>query len=191
MEKLQRFGVQLQSEVRMKGSSPILAGHASVFDQGADLRSHIEVIASTAFKRALDDPSTDVRALFNHDPNQLLGRQSSGTLRLGTDSRGLEFEVDLPATSVGKDVQILAERGDLNGASFGFIPDEDTWDTRDGRRIRTHTSVGMLVDVSPVTFPAYAGADVTMRSMQFGRAPVVRSQLIWARHRALYTRKGV
>lgn len=179
---LQRFGVELRTEVR-KGK--ILAGHASVFDQYADLGNHLERIANTAFKRAIDAPDTDVRALFNHDPNQLLGRQSSGTLRLGTDSLGLEFEVDLPDTQVGRDVQILAERGDLTGASFGFIPDEDEWTTVNGRRVRTHNSVRALVDVSPVTFPAYQGAGVAMRSMEFVRPTKnsVRSQLIRARAR--------
>lgn len=180
MSELQVFGVELRSEIK-KGRT--LAGHASVFNQGAELPGHIERIADTAFKRSLDDPATDVRALFNHNPDYLLGRQSSGTLRLGTDSQGLEFEVDLPNTQWGRDVQELAERGDLTGASFGFIPDEDEWATVDGRRVRTHTSVRALVDVSPVTFPAYGGAAVAMRSMQFGRPESLRSQLIRARAR--------
>lgn len=176
---LQRFGVELRSDV--KGRK--LHGHASVFNQGAELPGHVERIAPTAFKRSLDNPDTDVRALFNHNPDYLLGRQSSGTLRLGTDSEGLEFEVDLPNTQWGRDVQELAERGDLTGASFGFIPDEDEWSTeRSGVRVRTHTSVRSLVDVSPVTFPAYGGAGVAMRSMKFERSNQ-RSQLIRARAR--------
>ena len=176
---LQRFGVELRSEIK-KGK--VLYGHASVFNQGAQLPGHIERIAVTAFKRTLDNPATDVRALFNHDPNQLLGRQSVGTLRLGTDSQGLEYEIDLPDTSVGRDVQILAERGDLTGASFGFIPDEDEWETVQGRRVRTHTSVKALVDISPVTFPAYQGASTMLRHMDFsavkndGRANLIRAR---------------
>lgn len=181
MSNLQRFGVELRSELKKNGRT--LAGHASVFNQGAELTGHIERIAPTAFKRVLDNPATDVRALFNHDPSKLLGRQSSGTLRLGTDSQGLEFEVDLPDTTVGRDVQVLAERGDLTGASFGFIPDEDEWETYQGRRVRTHTSVRALVDVSPVTFPAYQGAGVSMRHMEFSAADSGRAKLIRARAR--------
>lgn len=183
MSELQRFAVETRSDI-IKGNK--LAGHASVFNQGADLRSHVEMIDKAAFNAVLAQASTDVRALFNHDPNQLLGRQSSGTLRLGVDSQGLEFEVDLPDTTLGRDIKVLAERGDLTGASFGFIPDEDEWDTVQGRRVRTHTSVAALVDVSPVTFPAYKGAGVMMRSIDFGRPTVVRSQIIRARHAARY-----
>lgn len=184
MPDLTRFRVELRSELK-KGR--ILEGHASVFGQGAELPGHIEMIAPTAFKRALSDPRTDVRALFNHDPSQLLGRQSSGTLRISTDSQGLPFEIDLPDTTVGRDVQVLAERRDITGASFGFIPDEDEWDTVQGRRVRTHTSVGALVDVSPVTFPAYEGAGVALRSIDLSRLTIVtrREQLLRARARHL------
>lgn len=183
---VQRFGALLRAEV----SGGKLVGHASVFDQAADLGSHFEAIAPTAFKRVLDDPQTDVRALWNHNPDHLLGRQASGTLRLGTDSEGLEFEVDLPDTSLGRDIRTLAERGDITGASFAFMPDEDDWSTRDGRRLRTHTSVGRLLDVSPVTWPAYEGAGVALRSFPTGRPVSVRARLIAARHRALYASGG-
>jgi Escherichia/Staphylococcus phage prohead protease len=135
----------------------------------------------TAFDRALADKTTDVRALFNHDPSMLLGRESSGTLKLSVDSEGLPFEVDLPNTSVGRDVRELAERGDLTGASFGFIPGEDEWSrTKDGRQLRTHMSVARLVDVSVVTFPAYQGAGVMLRSLtavpESGRSQLVRAR---------------
>lgn len=179
-----RFGAELRAEVTPKG---MLRGHAAVFDQAADLGPHLEALADTAFKRVLDDKATDVRALWNHNPDHLLGRQASGTLRLGTDSQGLEFEVDLPDTEQGRSVRTLAERGDITGASFAFIPDEDEWSQRDGRRLRTHTSVGQLLDVSPVTWPAYEGAGVALRSWPAGRPASVRSRLILARHRARYT----
>jgi hypothetical protein len=176
-----RFGAELRAEVTPKG---LLVGHAAVFGQVADVGANLEELAASAFTRALADKTTDVRALFNHNPDHLLGRQSSGTLRLGVDSEGLEFEVDLPDTELGRSIRVHAERGDLNGASFAFVPDEDTWSTRDGRRLRTHTSVGRLVDVSPVTFPAYEGAAVALRSWTHDRPASVRARLILARHRA-------
>ena len=118
--------------------------------------------------------------------SDLLGRQSSGTLRLGIDSQGLEFDVDIPNTSYGADIRELVGRGDLTGASFGFVPGEDDWSrTRDGRQLRTHTSVSRLVDVSVVSFPAYEGASVMLRS-DIPAMPIDgRSQLIRARARAL------
>lgn len=181
---VQRFGVQLRAEVTGRK----LTGHAAVFDQVADLGPWgLEALGRSAFDAVLADKATDVRALFNHDPSQLLGRQSSGTLRVGVDDEGLEFEIrDLPNTQAGNDVRELVERGDLTGASFGFVPGDDEWSKAgDGRRLRTHTSVARLVDVSPVTWPAYEGASVSMRSMKFDRPARARSQLIRARARVL------
>ena len=181
-----RYSVELRAEV----SGNTLRGHAAVFGQAAELPGHLERLAPTAFDAALANPDTDVRALLNHDPNLLLGRQSAGTVRLGTDSSGLVFEVDLPDTSYARDLRVLVERGDLNGASFGFVPGEDEWTRQSGRQVRTHTSVKRLVDVSPVTFPAYTSTDVALRTFEFAR-PRGREQLIRARHRARVRPEGV
>lgn len=187
MSTLLRFGVELRAEVK----GDVLHGHAAVFEQIADLPHHGEQLARSAFDAVLADKTTDVRALFNHDPNLLLGRQSAGTLKVSVDSTGLPFEVSLPNTSAGRDVRELAERGDLTGASFAFIPGTDTWSRgKDGRQVRTHTSVARLLDVSPVTFPAYDGASVSMRSMQYGPPSRARSQLVRARARVLLEGKN-
>lgn len=163
-----------------------LGGYAAVFDQTTDLGwQGQERLAQTAFQRALSSPDTDVRALYNHNPLYLLGRQSSGTLRVTVDSRGLEYEVDLPDTSYARDVRELVERGDITGASFGFVPGE--WTTQG--EVRTHTSVSRLVDVSPVPFPAYDGASTEARSLAIGDRR--RSQLVRARYRARRTPGGV
>lgn len=186
MTTVTRMGVQCRSEI--KGNK--LGGYASVFDQTTDLGIFgQERIARTAFKRALDDPRTDVRALWNHDSNFPLGRQSAGTLRLSVDSSGLEYEVSLPNTSYANDIRELVERGDVTGASFGFIPDEWHWEGEGEARARVHTSVGALIDVSPVTFPAYDGASTGLRSVVNG-ATRRRSQLIRARFRALGLPEG-
>lgn len=184
-----RFGVELRAEV----SGNKLVGHAAVFDQYATLPGHLEALSRSAFDAVRKDAATDVRALFNHDPSKLLGRQSSGTLRWSVDSEGLPFELDLPDTTTGRDVRELALRGDLTGASFGFVPGADEWSQVQGRQVRTHTSVTRLVDLSVVTFPAYAGANVMLRSLDKASAAVppiaesARSQLIRARHRVLVT----
>lgn len=182
---LRRFSAQLRAEV----SGNTLTGHAAVFGQYADLGTSLEDLAPTAFDRVLKDPSTDVRALFNHDPNQVLGRQGAGTLRVGTDSEGLEFEIVLPNTQLGNDLRELVARRDIDGASFAFIPGEDEWTrSADGRQIQTHTSVSRLLDVSPVTFPAYEGASTMLRSLVFTPGNSRNSQLIRARARVLFGR---
>lgn len=165
---LRRFAVQLRG-AKLKGRT--LYGHASVFGQYAEVDgATVENLAPTAFTAVLADPDTDVRALWNHDARLLLGRQGAGTLRLDVDAEGLPYEVDLPDTSYADDLAVLVRRGDLDGASFGFIPGEMARSrTEDGRTLITHTSVAGLVDVSPVTFPAYAGASTALRHLTFDR----------------------
>jgi uncharacterized protein len=165
-----------------------LAGHAAVFGQLAEIRGGWEAIAPGAFDEVLGRQD-DVVALRDHDPAQLLGRSSAGTLRLSTDDDGLAFEVDLPDTSYARDVRELVGRGDLRGASFGFLPGRDELGPGpDGRQLRTHTSVKRLLDVSVVAMPAYDGTSVTLRSYQ---PPALdnRTRLILARHRARTARR--
>lgn len=182
MPDLMRMAVELRSA---EVTDNTLHGHAAVFGQTAELPGHYEVLHRSAFDAVLADKATDVRALFNHDPAKLLGRQGAGTLRLDTDDVGLRFEIDLPDTSYANDLRSLVARGDLTGASFGFVPGADAWDRApDGRQRRSHTSVSKLLDVSPVTFPAYSGASVALRSMNFDRSNRNRSRLIRARHSA-------
>jgi HK97 family phage prohead protease len=173
---LTRVGVQCRAELSSTGK---LGGYAAVFDQTTDLGPMgKERIGKSAFTEALK--TSDTRSLYQHDPSMVLGRLSVGTLRLSVDSRGLEYEVDLPNTSYANDLRELVERGDIDGASFGFIPGLAEWDS--ATQTRTHTSVQMLVDVSPVTFPAYAGASTEARSLTpYGMRR--RSQIIRARAR--------
>lgn len=157
-----------------------IGGYAAVFDQTTDLGwMGKERIARAAFDAVLADASTDVRALWNHDPQYLLGRQSVGTVRVSADDHGLGYEVDLPNTSYASDLRELVARGDIDGASFAFVPGEWSWD--ETHETRTHTRVARLVDVSPVTFPAYVGASTEARSLTDRRR---RSQIIRVRHRA-------
>lgn len=184
---MKRFVAQMRAEVR--GNR--LSGHAAVFGQYADLGSNLETLARSAFDAVLQDPATDVRALFNHDPSLVLGRQSAGTLKLGTDSQGLEFDIDLPNTTLGNDMRELVGRGDIDGASFAFLPGADEWTrSEDGRSVQVHTSVSRLLDVSPVTYPAYQGASAMLRSLAtiVPAADRLRDQLIRARARVLFGR---
>jgi len=135
-----------------------------VFDQETRIGNYWERIERGAFKDALE--RDDVRALFNHDDGQLLGRSSAGTLRMHEDENGLAVEIDLPNTQLGDDVLELVKRGDITGMSFGFVPGEEDWETRSGEQVRIHRSIGTLIDVSPVTFPAYPGTDVSVRKAQ-------------------------
>jgi HK97 family phage prohead protease len=168
-EKEERRALKSPIELRADDASATISGYAAVFNQetiiGSSMWGFREQIDSGAFDDAVK--TDDVRALFNHDPNILLGRTESGTLRLKTDKKGLRYEVDLPDTAQAKDVRTLIQRGDVSGSSFGFIVEEDDWDEREVKKgklpLRTILKAS-LFDVSPVTFPAYEATSVSARS---------------------------
>jgi hypothetical protein len=104
-----------------------------------------------------------VLARYNHDDNMLLGTSGAGTLRLGIDDVGLDYQVDLPQSR--GDVYELVQRGDVRQSSFAFVAFEDDWATSDqGFPLRTLVS-GRLMDVSPVNTPAYEDTSVGLRSL--------------------------
>ncbi len=122
----------------------------------------VERVDPKAFDKALQR-GDDVRALFNHEPDHLLGRSTSGTLRLSVDGAGLRYEIDLPDTQAGRDVATSIERGDLSGSSFSFNVERADWQEENGRDVRVIRDV-RLFDVGPVTFPAYAATSTALRS---------------------------
>lgn len=180
----ERRALSTTVEVRAEDGTPgRIAGYAAVFNQRADIMGLFdEQIAPGAFRDAIG--RDDVRALFNHDPNIVLGRTSAGTLALVEDARGLRYDIDPPDTSDGRDVRTLVARGDVQGSSFSFEVDEDEWDYSGDTPVRTITRV-TLYDVGPVTFPAYEQTTVSARSLQAAR-PVAAHETLgreWSRWR--------
>jgi uncharacterized protein len=135
-----------------------LHGYAAVYGvESGDLGGFTEVIAPGAFQGVLD---ADVRALLNHDPDHVLGRTKSGTLRLFDEERGLRFEVDLPDSPLGENVRAAVGRGDIDGASFRFVVGDEDWDGD----LRTVKTVKDLMDVTVATYGAYPAASVELRT---------------------------
>jgi len=150
------------------GAPSRLVGHAAMFNAlSDDLGGFREQIAPGAFARSLAEH--DQRALWQHDPKLVLGRRGAGTLRIAEDDQGLAIEVDLPDTTWGRDAGISIARGDVTQMSFGFFTVADHWEERGGKLIRTLLDVDLL-EVSPVTFPAYSQTDVSARSLDALRA---------------------
>lgn len=149
-------------EVQYEGHT--IRGYAAVYNSDSEwMGGFYEQIAPGAFDSVMDN---DTRAYFNHDENLLLGRVSSGTLRIATDARGLYYEVDLPNTSYANDLVELMKRGDVNQSSFAFLIERDRWEERDGKTYRIIEKVSRLLDVSPVSQPAYpdATSELMMRN---------------------------
>jgi HK97 family phage prohead protease len=193
-------GLRLERRAEGEAAPPRIVGHASVFDRWTTLYEDDdylvrEVVRPGAYRNAIAS-GQDVRALFNHDSNFVLGRTTSGTLRLAEDGPGLLCEIDPPDTPTIRDL-VLAPiaRGDVSGMSFAFTPRRsgqtttteaggitvvDSGGDRITRRMDGNRFVQErelldldLYDVSPVTYPAYEQTDVALRCLadlrEFGR----------------------
>lgn len=141
-----------------------MVGHAAVFNQWADIGGFFrERILPGAFARAIKE--NDVRALFNHDSNLILGRSKPGTLLLEEDDKGLAIQIFPADTTYARDLTISMDRGDVDQMSFGFRVVKDEWNYDAKIPERTLHQVE-LFDVSPVTFPAYPTTDVGLRMVE-------------------------
>lgn len=147
-------------------------GYAAVFNQEAEIFSFpgyrmMEKVAPGAFSRAIAEKQ-DVRHLMNHDPNMVMGRTKSGTLRLSEDAQGLHFDCDMPDTQAARDCHALLKRGDVDQCSFGFSVRKQSWtEEKDGDgNVTEHRVIEDvdLFDTSIVTFPAYEGTSVEARA---------------------------
>jgi len=165
------------------GESKKIRGHAAVFNKlSEDLGGFREIIEPGAFTSAIK--RDDVRALFNHDPNYILGRNKAGTLTLEEDEKGLAIEIDPPDTQYARDLMVSIERRDISQMSFAFNIDGkkgERWEV-DGEEVKDFMAVvdamldgkqhdiiryvikARLYDTSPVTYPAYPQTDVKVRS---------------------------
>jgi HK97 family phage prohead protease len=159
--------IERRAAVELRVAGKRLVGYAATFGTRAAIGDFGETIAKGAFSGTLAR-GEDVLALVDHDPGKLLARTRSGTLKLAEDGKGLNFELSLPDTGLGRDVLALVERGDIGGMSFGFsVPKGgEHWQGTE----RTLTNVN-LVDVSVVNaFPAYASTTVSARSRALARS---------------------
>lgn len=153
-----------------EGDQPArLAGYAAVFDEmSEEMWGFREVIRAGAFAKSLGG---DVRALFNHNPDLILGRTKAKTLTLREDQRGLYIEILPPDTGFARDLMASISRGDIDQMSFGFRTVKDAWKDENGKVTRELLEVDVF-DVSPVTFPAYPTTEIAVRSFDAYKASI-------------------
>lgn len=188
-----RFFADAERPIQLRavdGQQQKICGYAAVFfnadDPGTQYElfrygnySIIERLMPSAFDRAVKED--DVRALFNHNADAILGRLRAGTLRLSIDGTGLRYEIEPPETQAARDLIESLKRGDVTGSSFSFDylakdvirqseadgTEKDIIEIRDVK----------LFDVSPVTFPAYTSTMAGMRLAANGEIDGLRQEL--------------
>lgn len=164
-----RFIASGKMEIRSSNGEQFFRGYAAKFDNWSnDLGGFREKIDRGFFNEVLKS-NPDVRALFNHDPNYVLGRTTSDTLTIGSDDIGLWMEYKDPQTTWSRDLAISIKRGDINQMSFAFsLPEDggDSWEKKSNGYERTLLNAAALYDVSVVTYPAYENTNVASRAMK-------------------------
>lgn len=166
----------------------VIAGYAALFNVRTVIRGWFEdfeeSIAPGAFARALKEQH-DVRSLFNHDVNIVLGRTKNGTLVLREDEKGLWTETAPVDTQQARDVVENIRVGNVDQMSFAFVPKETKWTFSKDKKVLDHCEIldVDLYDISPVTFPAYEETSVELVEKQRKRASELhqRARTAWER----------
>jgi hypothetical protein len=151
-------------QLRVEGdSNPKIVGYAAVFNTWADIGGWFrESIKPGAFAKTIRE--NDIRALIDHDPSKILGRNKAKpahTLSLREDDKGLAVEISPPDTTYGRDLIVSMRRGDLTQMSFGFLVNKQSVDYEKDERILEDVT---LFDVSVVTYPAYPTTSAELRA---------------------------
>lgn len=169
MKDLEKRFIPIEdSEIRVEGEGDErkITGYAAVFNRKSeDLGGFVEIIRPGAFRKAIGG---DVRAMFNHDPNYVIGRTTNSTLALEENQKGLKFTAIPPDTQWARDLLTSIERGDISQCSFSFrvAKDGEKWtENKDGPALRELHELEYVGDVGPVTFPAYPQTSVQARSI--------------------------
>lgn len=143
-----------------------LGGIAIVYNSETQIGDYFrERIMPGAFAKSL---LGDVRALYNHDSNAVLGRTKAKTLRLQDSANALSFELDLPDTQAGRDLAVSVQRGDITGSSFGFRVTKQEWDETGPLPLRSVIEAE-LYEISPCGDPAYEDTTLALRSLDEAR----------------------
>lgn len=162
--------ISIEFKSSQEGTGRTVEGYAALYSEvSGELYGFEEVIEPGAFDNA---NFSDVRALFNHDPSQILARTASGTMVITPDEKGLRYSFEMPETTLGNDLLVMMKRGDISQSSFAFTIENDTWEERTGMLpLRRILSVETVYDVSPVTYPAYTQTTATARSLDGLKEP--------------------
>lgn len=165
---------EMAPRVRDEEGSRVVEGYAIVFNQRSRVmydkaarKTFIEIIEPRAVTREFLD-QCDIKFLFNHDSDYILGRSifGGGTLKYEIDEYGVRYSCEIPRTSQGDMVLEAIRRGDVFGCSFAFqySPDGIVDSKKNAENIRTIIAFANISDFSVVVDPAYWGTYVTERA---------------------------
>lgn len=167
-KEIRMFNFEVRAEDTDRGHT--ITGRPIVFGQMTDLGWYDEVIE----RGALDETDLkDVRLLVNHNVDMIpLARSrnntENSTMRLMPDENGLGIraELDTENNADAKSLFSAVSRGDIDGMSFMFTVEKDSWDDPDSDHPTRHIlSIRRVFEVSAVNFPAYSRTSIQARGL--------------------------
>jgi HK97 family phage prohead protease len=172
MSDMERRATPRAVELRSIAGSRSIGGYALTFDRlSQNLGGYVERIAPSFPNKSRAAGWAGIICRYNHDDAFLLAATRNNTLRLTVDRTGVDYTASLPECR--NDVLEWVSRGDIGSSSFAFQTHEDDWGLTDGGvPLRTLVS-GRILDVAPVSQPAYLDTSVGLRSLaQHMDAPI-------------------
>lgn len=167
-KEIRMFNFEVRAEDTDRGHT--ITGRPIVFGQMTDLGWYDEVIE----RGALDETDLkDVRLLVNHNVDMIpLARSrnntENSTMRLMPDENGLGIRADLDTenNADAKSLFSAVSRGDIDGMSFMFTVEKDSWDDPESDHPTRHIlSIRRVFEVSAVNFPAYSRTSIQARGL--------------------------
>lgn len=150
----------------------IITGRPIVYESQTDIGG---MFAEIIDRGALDSTDLkDVRFLVNHNMDMIplaRSRRNNGnstmTLTVDGDGMGIDVILDTENNTDARALYSAVEREDLDGMSFAFVVDGEKWENLDTDYPTRHiTSIASVIEVSAVTFPAYASTEINARSTE-------------------------
>ena len=168
-KEIRSFDFEIRAE-QSEERGNYIEGRAIVYGQTTNLGWYDETIAPGALK---DTDLRDVRLLVNHNTDMIpLARSrnnnAKSTMQLSVDDEGLVIRanLDIENNTDAKALYSATERRDLDGMSFMFVVDKDSWDDLESDHpTRTITGIKRVLEVSAVTFPAYSQTSLQARGL--------------------------
>ena len=145
-----------------------ITGRPVVYESKTDLGYFDEIIHAGALDKT---NLKDVRFLVNHNTDMIpLARSrnnnENSTMQLITDKEGMGIRVNLDTenNTDARNLYSAIKRGDISGMSFMFTIDSEEWENLNTDHPTRHIkSIGQILEVSAVTFPAYEATEISAR----------------------------
>lgn len=169
--EIRTFDFEVRAEENERGKT--ITGQPIIYNERTNLGWYDEIIDDGALN---ETDLRDVRFLVNHNTDMIpLARSrnnnANSTMQMKVvEGSGMTIRVDLDTenNAEAKSLYSAVERGDITGMSFMFSVDKDSWeDLESDHPLRHVISIGRVMEVSAVTFPAYEATSIQARGLSY------------------------